>query len=80
MNCKEKKICANYVQDSIKCTFFYDWCKTRKDIENARINLAMKDRAERLIRFSGREDIYVKDAPRTRAYADITGKLKEDCQ
>ena len=72
-SCKEKKICANYSPESLRCCFFYDWCKIRKDIENARINLIMKERAVRIEKLAGWQNNRYVSHPQ-----DITGKLNDD--
>jgi hypothetical protein len=32
--CKYKSVCPSYDQDSVKCTFFYNWCKIPKQTTN----------------------------------------------
>jgi hypothetical protein len=32
--CKYKSVCPSYDQNSIKCTFFYNWCKIPKQTTN----------------------------------------------
>ena len=49
MKCPEYKLCADYRNERIRCCFFYGSCKTRKDIETARIHL----KAEHLSRLVG---------------------------
>jgi hypothetical protein len=55
-NCDLRHRCGAYEQDSMKCTFFYNFCREHKEFYAEDEQARTQDQANRLLRLAGREN------------------------